>query len=315
MFPNAPEPFIDLSTGINPYPYPLPPLPAEIFSHLPDRANVRRLATIAAQCYGAPSADHVVPAPGTQILLPQVVALVRPGRAAILRTTYAEHARAASLAGHCVSDVADADQLRGADLAIVVNPNNPDGRIVPRAALLAISDALRTRGLFSSSTNRLPTWCLTAQALAAKPSAETLSCCDRSENSSGLRVCASASRWPRQPLQTNSTVARPLGRCRSGYPGRGERTGGRDLAAADACSLTEAANGSTSSSPGQVLKTSAAHRFTGSLDPPARRTIQSSRTRGHSGPALCGEFDLAAMGASSSEADWQRLSTALDGRR
>jgi cobalamin biosynthesis protein CobC len=146
MFPNAPEPFIDLSTGINPHPYPLPTLPPEIFSRLPDRASVRRLATIAAQCYGAPSADHVVPAPGTQILLPQVAALVRPGRAAVLRTTYAEHARAASLAGHSVSSVAHADELRGSDLAIVVNPNNPDGRIVPRALLLTISDALRPRG-------------------------------------------------------------------------------------------------------------------------------------------------------------------------
>ena len=111
MFPNAPEPFIDLSTGINPHPYPLPPLPAEIFVRLPDRASVRRLAAMAAQSYGAPSADHVVPAPGTQILLPQVAMLVRPGRAAILRTTYAEHARAASLAGHSVTEVADADQL------------------------------------------------------------------------------------------------------------------------------------------------------------------------------------------------------------
>jgi cobalamin biosynthesis protein CobC len=146
MFPNAPEPFIDLSTGINPHPYPLPALPPEIFSRLPDRASVRRLATIAAQCYGAPSADHAVPAPGTQILLPQVAALARPGCAAILRTTYAEHARAASLAGHSVTTVAESDELRGADLAIVVNPNNPDGRIVPKPTLLAISDALRPRG-------------------------------------------------------------------------------------------------------------------------------------------------------------------------
>ena len=117
MFPNAPEPFIDLSTGINPHPYPLPPLPAEIFARLPDRASVRRLAAVAAQSYGAPSADHVLPAPGTQILLPRVAMLVPPGRAAILRTTYAEHARAASLAGHSVTEVSSADQLGDADLA------------------------------------------------------------------------------------------------------------------------------------------------------------------------------------------------------
>src|ERR1041385_2060057 len=72
MFPGAPEPFIDLSTGINPRPYPLPVLPAEIFARLPDRAGIRALAAVAAEAYGAPSADHVAPAPGTQILLPHV---------------------------------------------------------------------------------------------------------------------------------------------------------------------------------------------------------------------------------------------------
>ena len=146
MFPNAPEPFIDLSTGINPYPYPLPALPPDIFARLPDRAGVRRLAAVAALAYGAPSADHVLPAPGTQLLLPQAAMLAPPGRAAILRTSYAEHARAASLAGHGVSSVTDADQLGRADLAVVVNPNNPDGRIVPRATLLDIAEKLRPRG-------------------------------------------------------------------------------------------------------------------------------------------------------------------------
>jgi cobalamin biosynthetic protein CobC len=146
MFPDAPEPFIDLSTGINPYPYPLPALPAALFERLPDRASIRALAAVAAQAYGAPSAGHVLPAPGTQILLPQVAMLAPSGRAAILRTTYAEHARAASLAGHNASSVDNADQLGRADLAVVVNPNNPDGRIVPRSTLLDVADELRPRG-------------------------------------------------------------------------------------------------------------------------------------------------------------------------
>ena len=146
MFPDAPEPFIDLSTGINPHPYPVPELSSALFERLPDRAQVRRLAAVAAQCYGAPSARHVLPAPGTQILLPQVAMLVPAGRTAILRTTYAEHQRAASLAGHNVTEVSSADQLGRADIAIVVNPNNPDGRLVERATLLNIADELRPRG-------------------------------------------------------------------------------------------------------------------------------------------------------------------------
>jgi cobalamin biosynthetic protein CobC len=146
MFPDAPEPFIDLSTGINPHPYPVPELSSALFERLPDRTQVRRLAAAAAQCYGAPSAGHVLPAPGTQILLPQVATLVPPGRAAILRTTYAEHRRAALLAGHDVTEVSSADQLGRADLAIVVNPNNPDGRLVEKTTLLAIADELRPHG-------------------------------------------------------------------------------------------------------------------------------------------------------------------------
>jgi cobalamin biosynthetic protein CobC len=143
MFPDAPEPFIDLSTGINPHPYPVRDLPAALFERLPDRTQVRHLAAVAAQCYGAPSADHVLPSPGTQILLPQVAMLAPPGRAAILRTTYTEHRRAASLAGHDVTEVSSPDQLRGADLAVAVNPNNPDGRLADRNALLAIAEELR----------------------------------------------------------------------------------------------------------------------------------------------------------------------------
>src|SRR5689334_22339475 len=76
LFADAPEPFIDLSTGINPFSYPLPQLPTEVFARLPDPQALAKLASIAAQTYGAPSPDHVVPAPGTQILLPLVAALV-----------------------------------------------------------------------------------------------------------------------------------------------------------------------------------------------------------------------------------------------
>jgi len=146
MFPGAPEPFIDLSTGINPHSYPVPQLAADVFARLPEPAALDRLAAAAAAAYGAPSRAHVVPAPGTQILLPPVAALVPPGRAAVLGPTYGEFARAAALAGHQVSEVADIDALGDADLAVVVNPNNPDGRVSDRDALLRLADALRRRG-------------------------------------------------------------------------------------------------------------------------------------------------------------------------
>jgi cobalamin biosynthesis protein CobC len=146
LFPDAPKPFIDLSTGINPNPYPLPPLPAELFARLPDATATAGLAAAAATSYGAPSAAHVVPAPGTQILLPLVAGLVRPGRAAILSPTYNEHARAARLTGHSVIETRESAALGDADLVIVTNPNSPDGRFIEREALLALAAKLRARG-------------------------------------------------------------------------------------------------------------------------------------------------------------------------
>lgn len=141
-FPDAPRPFLDLSTGINPHPYPMPPLPPEIFAQLPDPAALAQLNAVAATAYGAPSPAHVVAAPGTQILLPLVAALRSPGRAAVLSPTYGEHARTAALAGHVVKEVRDAKDLADADLAIVTNPNNPDGRFISKADLLALAERL-----------------------------------------------------------------------------------------------------------------------------------------------------------------------------
>ena len=85
-------------------------------------------------------------APGTQILLPLAASLNPPGRAAIWSPTYAEHRRAAALAGHAVSECADLDQLAAADLAVVVNPNNPDGRLHERATLLDLAAHLDRKG-------------------------------------------------------------------------------------------------------------------------------------------------------------------------
>lgn len=146
LFPDAPAPFLDLSTGISPHAWPLPALPAEAFTRLPGPDALAGLLAAAAARYGAPSAAHVVAAPGTQILLPLVAGLVAPGRANVLAPTYAEHARAAALAGHAVGEVTDVAALAGADLAVVVNPNNPDGRLVAPADLRVLAATAAARG-------------------------------------------------------------------------------------------------------------------------------------------------------------------------
>ncbi|TDK30429.1 threonine-phosphate decarboxylase [Rhizobium deserti] len=156
LFPQAPEPWIDLSTGISPYSYPHPAIPGNVFARLPEPNSACRLKEVAARAYEAPSAEHVVAAPGTQILLPIIAGLVggprsdpafgpAKGRAAVLSPTYAEHARAARLAGLAMVETEDFDELASADLAVVVNPNNPTGRIVTRKDLLALTSVMQAR--------------------------------------------------------------------------------------------------------------------------------------------------------------------------
>lgn len=151
-FPHAPKPWIDLSTGINPHAYPHSDIASTAFCRLPEPSALRSLKGEAAAVYGAPSADNVAAAPGTQILLPLLVEAafggsVRPGaKAAILSPTYAEHARMARLAGFDLSETASFEDLFAADLGLVVNPNNPDGRLIERAELLRLAVHMAAKG-------------------------------------------------------------------------------------------------------------------------------------------------------------------------
>ncbi|WP_119941927.1 threonine-phosphate decarboxylase CobD [Neorhizobium sp. NCHU2750] len=146
LFPEAPEPWIDLSTGINPHSYPHSPIPGNVFARLPEPAMLDDLKTVAANAYGAASAAHIAAGPGTQILLPIVASLIGGRKAAVLSPTYAEHARAARLAGFDVTETDELCRMEQADLAIIVNPNNPTGRMVKRDDLLALASVMRAKG-------------------------------------------------------------------------------------------------------------------------------------------------------------------------
>jgi cobalamin biosynthesis protein CobC len=146
LFPNAPEPWVDLSTGINPVPYPAPALEASAFRRLPSGADLAGLRRAAARAYGVPDPDCVVAAPGTQILIETLPRLRPRGRVAVLGPTYAEHAAAWARAGHAVETVTEIAQGDGADVVVVVNPNNPDGRTFESGTLLALAADLARRG-------------------------------------------------------------------------------------------------------------------------------------------------------------------------
>ena len=146
LYPRAPEPWIDLSTGINPIPYPLPPVPPQAWSRLPTGADQLALLQSAARRYRVGDLATIVAAPGTQALVQMLPRCVKPCRVAILGPTYEEFALCWRRQGHEVHEVADFAALAHGDVAVVVNPNNPTGKALPRAALCSLADSLATRG-------------------------------------------------------------------------------------------------------------------------------------------------------------------------
>lgn len=145
-FPEAPRPWVDLSTGINPMAYPCPPLDASAFRRLPASADLAALLTAAAGAYGVADPACIAAAPGTQILIETLPRLRAPGRVAILAPTYAEHEAAWRRGGHAAAAVGSLEEAGGADVVVVVNPNNPDGRVVPGPVLRALADRLAAQG-------------------------------------------------------------------------------------------------------------------------------------------------------------------------
>jgi cobalamin biosynthetic protein CobC len=144
LAPDAPKPWIDLSTGINPHAYPLPELAPEVWSRLPDRGALADLEAIAAARYGA-RPKLVVAGPGAQALIQTVARLAPKGVVCALGPTYNGHADAFGAEDAPVREAQSIRELAECDVAIVVNPNNPDGRIVASADLLDLHASLARR--------------------------------------------------------------------------------------------------------------------------------------------------------------------------
>lgn len=143
------EPWLDLSTGIAPAPYPFTPPGAETWQRLPQTELLNELVAAARHAYGMPEGDgRLLAAPGTQVLIQLMPYVVAAARVAIVGPTYFEHAVCWQRTAGDVEQVGCLPDglASGADLVVVTNPNNPDGRIVPRCELLAAADSLSRRG-------------------------------------------------------------------------------------------------------------------------------------------------------------------------
>ncbi len=151
MFADAPQPFVDLSTGISPFAYPakLPDLSA--LHTLPEEAEEAALQHAAAMAYGISDASMVVAGGGSQSLIALLPRVLKVERACILGPTYSGHVQAWKQNGISVSEVSAFADLQSAaqqknTVCIVCNPNNPDGRLIQASHLLDLANTCQAAG-------------------------------------------------------------------------------------------------------------------------------------------------------------------------
>lgn len=148
--------WLDLSTGINPQPYPVPELAPHSWHRLPE--NDPALALAACAYYNAPA---VLPVAGTQAVI-QALPRLRlmshgPSRITVAAPSYAEHAHHWAQHGHQLQQVPYAALDTALDAAIdteenpcevlvVCNPNNPTGASIAPEHLLAWAERLAACG-------------------------------------------------------------------------------------------------------------------------------------------------------------------------
>ncbi len=136
--------WLDLSTGINPDSWPVPEVPAAIWSRLPEDDDGLEQA---ARLYY--NAEAILPVAGSQAAIQALPALRSSCNVGVLTPGYAEHAHAWQRAGHRVSALAvEAIEtaLSQLDVLIIINPNNPTGAGFSIEQLLRWHQQLADRG-------------------------------------------------------------------------------------------------------------------------------------------------------------------------
>jgi len=140
----AREHWLDLSSGIAPWPYAIAPIPVDAWARLPEVED--GLEQAARRYYGAAG---LLPVAGSQAAIQALPCLRAAGRVGVLAPCYAEHPHAWRRAGHEVVELDDAQveqALDHLDVLVLVNPNNPTGRCVSRERLLDWHARLARRG-------------------------------------------------------------------------------------------------------------------------------------------------------------------------
>lgn len=136
--------WLDLSSGLAPWPFAVPQIPLRAWARLPETDD--GLEQAACDYYGA---SQVLPVAGSQMAIQLLPRLRRAGKVGVLSPCYAEHAEAWRRSGYIVREVLEQEVeffLDSLDVLVVVNPNNPTGLSLTPARLLDWHARLAQRG-------------------------------------------------------------------------------------------------------------------------------------------------------------------------
>ncbi|MFZ2994774.1 threonine-phosphate decarboxylase [Sphingobium sp.] len=143
-FATAQLPWIDLSTGINPDPWPGAADVAIDWRHLPEAAALEGLEASAGRCFGA-EGKHILALPGTEMGLRTLGALPLPPPFRHVSPGYSTHGQALPDSRAIGFDQLAIEAERGGTI-LLANPANPDGRLIEPADLIAIAATLARSG-------------------------------------------------------------------------------------------------------------------------------------------------------------------------
>jgi len=143
-FAQAPVPWLDLSTGINPDVWPGMADLAIDWQRLPDEAELLGLERAAAAYFGADGVD-VCALPGTESGLRALRHLGLPAPFRHVTPGYRTHGEAFDGSVAIARDALTDEAAKGGTI-VLANPANPDGCLMPIAELLELAEILARNG-------------------------------------------------------------------------------------------------------------------------------------------------------------------------
>lgn len=150
LHPAAPQPWLDLSTGIAPWPYPVNPTTDQDWQRLPEPEALLALEEVAADYFGVEDPDQVVAVPGSDMALRLLARLIPAERVGLVGHSYSGYRKAWPHA-----EVMPFEGALKADLLICANPNNPDGAWIEKRHLQCRSNQRLVDEAFADADPRL----------------------------------------------------------------------------------------------------------------------------------------------------------------